>query len=312
MHWDGSSLSAYGTTSIPDTGDYHSVSGTSATDLWAVGDGNLIVHNNGQGWVPVPTGQASTVNYRGVYASSVNDAWVVGNNGQNGTAVILHWDGSSFHAMTPPFTTEPLSAVSASGPNNVWIGGNGGVILNWNGSAFLNYTAAGLTGAPQINTVAAVSPTEVWFGGSPVIDSTSSLNTGCLLHWDGSGVKLLPKVPTVTLMAAAVAGSGDVWLAGYDDNAPAHGVALHVQNGVLALYQDFGLMYPKLYGIGARSSTDVWASGEAGTILHLGSATAFTAVPTGLPLSTLYGIAPAGASEMVTVGSQRDILRIFQ
>jgi hypothetical protein len=81
---------------------------------------------------------------------------------------------------------------------------------------------------------------------------------------------------------------------------------------VLAVNQNFGLKYPQLYGIGARSSTDVWAAGAAGTILHLTSATDFTEVSTGLPLTTLYGIAPAGASEMVTVGSQRDILRILQ
>lgn len=310
VHYDGRAVSAYGSSGVPDASDYRGVSGTSANDLWAVGNNNSIVHNSGQGWVPVASGQTSNVSWRGVYAISPSDAWVVGNQGGSGAAVIVHWNGSRFTALPSPLPLATLNAVSASGPNNVWIGGLGGAILRWNGSAFSTYSAATAI-APQIYSVAAVSPQEVWFGCAPTLDAVSGLTAGCVLSWNGSTVTLVRGLPIGTMVGAAVAASNDIWFVGYNSAAPAKGLALRIQNGALGSMHDFQMMAPDLYGIGVRSGSDVWVSGSGGTILHTTNAIDWNSVNVGLSSTTLFGITPAGPDAMTVVGGERTILRLF-
>lgn len=310
VHFDGRAVTAYGSSGTPDASDYRSVSGTSANDLWAVGNNNSIVHNSGQGWVPVSSGQASNVSWRGVYAISPSDAWIVGNQGGSGAAVIARWNGSRFTAIASPLPLATLNAVSASGPGNVWIAGLGGAILRWNGSAFSTYSAA-TSIPPQIYSVAAVSPQEVWFGCAPTVDPISGLTTGCVLSWNGSTVSLVRGLPIGTMVGAAVAASNDIWFAGYTSAATPKGLALRIQNGALGSMHEFQMTAPDLYGIGVRSGSDVWVSGSGGTILHTTNATDWTPVKVGLSSTTLYGITPAGPDAMTVVGGERTILRLF-
>lgn len=312
LHYDGSSIVAYGGGGYPDGRDFRSVSGTSADDLWAVGDGNTIVHYTGQGWIPVPTGQPSTVNYRGVFAISPSEVWVVGNNAVGGLGVVLRWNGTNFTAMDTPQITATLNSVSGSSSANVWIGGLSGTILRYNGSNFLTYGTS-TQQIPQIFAVAAVSPTDVWFGCGPTLDGSSNL-TGCVLHWDGGSITLIPGVPLGTLTTAAVAAANDIWFAGY--NPTLNGTVIRIKNGVPNSYNNFGLQYAEFYGIGVRSGTDVWVAGRNSTILHTTDGMNFTAVSSGIlagaSSGTLAAITPAGATSMIAVGSQRSILRVLQ
>lgn len=310
VHYDGRAVTAYGASGTPDASDYRGVSGTSATDLWAVGNNNSIVHNSGQGWVPVSSGQAANVSWRGVYSVSPSDVWAVGNQGGSGAAVIAHWNGSRFTALPSPLPLATLNAVSASGPSNVWIAGLGGAILRWNGSAFSTYSAATPI-VPQIYSVAAVSPQEVWFGCAPTQDTLTVATVGCVLQWNGSTVQLVRGLPIGTLVGAAVAASNDIWFAGYTSGAPAKGLALRIQNGALGSMHDFQMMVPDLQGIGVRSGSDVWVSGSGGTILHTTNNSTWNPIPVGLSGTTLYGITPAGPDAMIVVGGERTILRLF-
>ena len=97
--------------------ELHSVSATSANDVWAVGFSHngvaptrtLIQHWNGTQWtiVPSPNPDSQLNELRGVAALSANDAWAVGyrsgtNNETPLETLILHWDGASWRHVASP------------------------------------------------------------------------------------------------------------------------------------------------------------------------------------------------------------------
>lgn len=319
LHWDGTGVMAYGAGGPPSVSDLAAVSGTGANDLWAVGANNTILHNTGQGWVPVPSGQPASVSFSEVYAASPSEVWVIGSNG--GTPLILRWNGINFTSLTSPILFT-LNAISGSSPTNIWIAGNNGALIRWNGTSLspVSYAPSGYSGTPQFQAVAAVNPSEVWFGCNPITDGTNGATVTCILRYDGNNMQLVRPVigsPNLFINGAAAVASNDVWFAGTLFTTQTHGVAVHVQNGVLNL-MDLGTQYPGLNSVAVLSATDIWLAGNGGTVWHSTDGMGFTIVPN-IPLMvnpfmnlSLYGIAPAGGGAVVTVGTKQTILRISQ
>jgi hypothetical protein len=113
---------------------FFSIWGTSANDIWAVGDKGTIRHvanANADRWdiVASPT----TESLRSVYGFAPDDVWAVGENG-----TILHWDGKEWKTSVAAFQVNKkkpdLHGVWGSGPNDVWIVGDG-VALHYTGGA---------------------------------------------------------------------------------------------------------------------------------------------------------------------------------
>jgi hypothetical protein len=184
--------------------------------------------------------------------------------------------------------------------------------LRWNGSTLTSVPGPSPS-VVQIQAVAALSPSEVYFGCSAVTDPLAPPTViGCLLRWNGSVVTLLRGLPAMNLTAASIAASNDVWFSGYSNSAPLRGMVLRVQSGTPGTPIDLGVKVPDLYGIGARSGSDIWLVGAGGTILHSTDALTFSPVASGVPTGTvLYGIAPVGSAGTILVGSQRTILRVL-
>jgi len=106
------------------------------TVVWLVGEGGTIrrmtrerVATRVFEIVPAP----SIADLRGVYGFGSDDIWAVGDD-----ATVLHWDGDTWTALATSFDgmgDKPrLFSVWGSGPNDVWIGGNG-VMLHYTGVA---------------------------------------------------------------------------------------------------------------------------------------------------------------------------------
>lgn len=112
------------------TGRLNAVVGTSATDIWAVGELGTI-----RRWKPgdtrfeiVDSGVATSLN--GIWASGPNDVWIVGDNG-----TILHFDGTTLTPSTAQFPVglkPDFRGIWGSGPNDVWIAG-GSTVLHYTG-----------------------------------------------------------------------------------------------------------------------------------------------------------------------------------
>ena len=58
--------------------------GAAANDIWAVGDGGVIVHFNGVDWSTIPSG--TTENLSSIWGSGPNDIWAGGDSG-----ILLHY-----------------------------------------------------------------------------------------------------------------------------------------------------------------------------------------------------------------------------
>jgi len=104
-------------------GDLEAIWGSSADDIWAVGELGAIRHTSGDGpWTVVPS--PTSADLHAIWGSSANDVWAVGDGG-----TVLHYDGNEWALATiglsPGDTPVRLNAVWGSGPDNVWIAGNG-------------------------------------------------------------------------------------------------------------------------------------------------------------------------------------------
>src|SRR5438477_595191 len=153
----------------------HSVSGTSTTDVWAVGDTTgtppIIEHWNGASWKEsTQSGINGTLG--SVSAITPTDAWAVGYQFQGATPTLTeHWDGTAWSVVPP---APPPVAEST-----------------------------------QANSIASISATDAWAvfwgaSGSPFIE-----------HWDGTAWSVVasPTVEG-TLSGVSASNTSDVWAVG--------------------------------------------------------------------------------------------------
>lgn len=101
------------------------ITGSSATDLYAVGPAGTILHSKGDGaWAPQT---ATGGDFYGVWQSGPNDIWVVGVNG-----TILRSNGNgTWTAPASSMTTVPLRAIWGSSSGDIYVVGDFGTILHY-------------------------------------------------------------------------------------------------------------------------------------------------------------------------------------
>ncbi len=97
--------------------------GSSATDVWVVGDNGTIRHFGPNATEAEVVESRTRSNLNAVWGSGPSDIWIVGDNG-----TILHFDGTSWSESVAAFSIgqkKPhLYGVWGSGPDDVWIVGN--------------------------------------------------------------------------------------------------------------------------------------------------------------------------------------------
>jgi hypothetical protein len=102
--------------------------GSSASDVWAVGDDGRILHFDGAAVTRVESATSATLH--AIWGSAADDVRAVGDAG-----TIVRWDGRAW-ALEPSGTEEPLYAIWGSSPREVWAGGSAGTMLHHDGSAW--------------------------------------------------------------------------------------------------------------------------------------------------------------------------------
>ncbi|MBX3202552.1 MAG: hypothetical protein KF894_30780 [Labilithrix sp.] len=107
--------------------------GSSASDVWAVGDKGTVRHVGAGGAEWNVVGAPTRENLRAIWGAAANDVWAVGELG-----TILHWDGATWKASVAAFPVNRrrphLYGVWGSGPKDVWIVGDG-IALRFTGGA---------------------------------------------------------------------------------------------------------------------------------------------------------------------------------
>lgn len=149
------------------------VHGSSAKDVWMVGEKGRITHWDGAAFKDEP--RLTTATLWGVWAANPTDAWAVGGTPEGGTAapndVVLHWDGVAW--KPEPLPGAPLGRSL----NKVW--GTSSADLYAVGEAATVWHRKGTTWALETNpaksnllTVHGCSATDVYaVGGQDVIHS---------------------------------------------------------------------------------------------------------------------------------------------
>jgi len=174
-HWNGSS---WASVTLPQAVvPYYAVWISGPGEGWAVGEEGTMAQLSGGTWTD--RGHSSNgYAYYGIWGSAATDVYAVGQRHTlSGTPLyIRHYgnatacDGgpcwSDLTPMADPSGTMlPMHAVWGSDASHVWVVGEGGQVLFWNGSVW----TAPLTGAGSSETLLAVwgsGPRDVWVAGS--------------------------------------------------------------------------------------------------------------------------------------------------
>lgn len=278
----------------------YGVWGSSASDIWAVGESGTSLHWNGTAWSSVATSRTNRL--RGVWGTGSADVWAVGEDG-----LVLRWNGSAWSGGS--LGTSEFSSVWGTG---VWGGGaeerwavGGLTAVHWN-------TTTGATNFPggAVIGIWGSAANDVWaVGGAFGMGSPSDpAALAAIWHWNGSAwTRMSVGVESPIDALTSVWGSkpGDVWAVG-DGGSVMHWNGANWSNlpGV-PTSGPFGAN--GLYGVWGIGSADVWAAGDNGMLLHWNGAKWSSVVSgTGWRLLSVWG---SGANDVWAVGAGGTILR---
>jgi hypothetical protein len=229
------------------------VYGFGADDVWAVGPAGRILRYDGKAW------SGERYDGEGVFAEPLgiwdnpprnHYLWGVWGPAPNDVFVagdsgtVLHWDGATWSRMNTG-TREGLRRVWGTSGSNVYVSGIGGVLLHYDGSAWSRVVV------PTTETLERIwgsSPTNVYVGGA----------RATLLHFDGSGWRRveLPVDPSYTVHAVWGTSASNVFVAG------SGGFVLR-WDGAHWLREDSGRP-EQILGLWGPTDTDVFASMAGG------------------------------------------------
>jgi hypothetical protein len=206
------------------------VSGTSASDVIAIGDGTiptssgwqletLAYRYNGSAWsaLTVPASIPYSA-FEHIQVFSATNAWAVGTapdaTGTGSVVAAVNWNGSTWtQAATPLDTTANLTvnAISGDSASDIWIVGEtatrgytGGtrtsVLLHYNGSAWSQVAVPDSSGLLDVD---AISPTDAW----------AIAADGSVLNWNGSAWSVMTTLELSNDAAIAALSPTDVYVA---------------------------------------------------------------------------------------------------
>ncbi|MBI5067337.1 MAG: hypothetical protein HZB56_03785 [Deltaproteobacteria bacterium] len=206
----------------PSGNQVNAIWGTGPDDVWAVGDGGMLLHFDGTAWTAVDSGVRSQL--LSVWGSGPQDVWAVGQS------AILHWDGTRMQRLTlqtPQYDwIDGATAVWGSGRDDVYFFSTGR-LYHWNGSTFEKPLSGEYRG------LAGTGPRDVWVLARPRLVYQGERNV--LLHWNGTSwvEELQPEGGTWGCERMGLAAPGEVWLWNCRDpsDAPSQRVWRRVQGG---------------------------------------------------------------------------------
>ncbi|MFI9770853.1 hypothetical protein ACIHJG_28830 [Streptomyces sp. NPDC052415] len=165
LRWDGTAWQRQGLPGAGWQGELLSIAATSPAAVWAVGrdtaGGARLLRFDGTDW-------SESRAPRGVVLTKVvaggGEAWLIGS--RDGAQALLRWDGRGWRDVpVPPGYVYGLHILAA---DDVWAAGateSGAAVSHWDGQAWQQTIAYGFPRS-AVGSVLAVSPTDVWAGGT--------------------------------------------------------------------------------------------------------------------------------------------------
>ncbi|MEW1926437.1 hypothetical protein [Streptomyces sp. NPDC088360] len=165
LRWNGTAWQRQSLPGADWQGELLSIAATSPTAIWAVGrdsaGGARLLRRDGDAWRESrpPRGVVLT---KAVAGS--DETWLIGS--RDGAQVLLRWDGRGWRDVpVPPGWVYGLHILAA---DDVWAAGDttsGAAVSHWDGKAWQQTIVQGFPRS-AVSSVLAVSPTEVWAGGT--------------------------------------------------------------------------------------------------------------------------------------------------
>ncbi|WP_069884259.1 hypothetical protein [Streptomyces luteocolor] len=165
LRWNGTAWKRHDLTGIRWQGELLSIAATSPNAVWAVGrdaaQGSRLLRYDGTAWRESRPPRDVVLDR---VVTGADEAWLIGSR-DTGQA-LLRWDGHGWRDMpVPPGAVYGLHILSA---NDVWAAGTANstaAVSHWNGKEWQQTSVDGFPRS-AVSSVLAVSPTEVWAGGS--------------------------------------------------------------------------------------------------------------------------------------------------
>jgi hypothetical protein len=255
--WNGTAWSQVAAPATPgfNTASLAAVSASGPADAWAVGRQQnnrsdftpLALHWNGTAWSVSPSAATALAGQigDGVTDISRTDAYAIGGGlGSASTGLVARWNGTAWTRVTVPAPSDDglasnLTAISADGPDNVWIVGTYSdeisptfvptetYSLHWNGSTWA-VVPMPLVGSSNVNeefvfnAIQANGPDDVWAVGSRFNAARANRSKTLIEHFNGTSWSIVASPSPGT--GAALNGvttsnpANDVWAVGSDLN----------------------------------------------------------------------------------------------
>ena len=180
VHYDGVDWSAM-EHNIEPREFLKGVWGSSATDVFAVGENGMILHYDGMEWIKM---KSPTVEHLyGVWGSSSSNVYAVGALG-----TILHYNGLIWSADIESATTEGLRTIWGTGSSDIYSGGDSGTILHYDGISWSEMESnspawlLGMWGTSNTSIYAVGG----FYDGVGGWFSPDSWDGGVIIHYDGN------------------------------------------------------------------------------------------------------------------------------
>src|SRR5262249_19446717 len=222
--------------------------GPSADDTWVVGTGSILLHWDGQNFTPRFLGPNAPGNPTREALDDIwgwgTDAWIAGAQGS-----LYRLKGKDWVYVSSP-RPATLLGIWIGGPADRFAVGTEGTILRWSGSSWDRISAAGDTRA--MNAVWGSGGNDVWAAGEQ----------GLMSHYTGGAPVSVASGTFQTLNALSGTAADDVWGVG------AGGAIVRFRSASVGWAGFTSPTTNELRGVWARTSTDGWAVGDAGTALR--------------------------------------------
>jgi len=280
----------------PNSSNYRSIWGSSAANVFLVGQYGAISHYDGSAFtnMPLPAG-VTPYDLMGVWGSSAANVYAVGSDMVSG-GLILRYNGSAWANVTPTGVNNWLTGVWGASASAVFVVGDATwdpdtytystIIHFFNGTSWTQLDAG--TGNVNLNAVWGTAANNVFAVG----------DSGVILHYDGSSWSSMSSGTGNTLNSVWGASSSDVFAVGDG------GVVLHYDGSTWSAWSSPTGSY--LYGIWGESASDFYVVGGNGTICHWNGFGWSNTVFWGNRLMGIYGFA---GTPYFTAGDQGRVLR---
>jgi hypothetical protein len=254
---------SYMARSSPAEGRILDLWGLSANDIWGAGEGGTLIHWDGKTWARVCSPTQASL--KTISGTAPDDVWVAGGSvyPQVRDNTLLHFDGQVWSTVEVAGIVQPL-AVFALARDDVWVSGHNGAVAHWNGSQWTRQSLPSIAFSYQFRSIWGTGPTNLWANGHSTLD-----------YVDGS-----PKpVQSGAVRRIVQRTPDDVWAVGD------LGLALHFDGVRWTQAQPPAVGIEMLGGLTVISSREAWATGTRGSLLHW-DGTSWASVPSAKPPNT--------------------------